>query len=186
MKIKQFSTIVLLVFVAASLAYMIGREQKSKPSDNPNEPASVTQEQSAKPEKPSVSRQDETVSSTTASSDDLKKTRFIVYYFHGDVRCSTCHKLETYAKEALDTYFADEVASKDIIWKVINVDKSENRHFVQDYRLVTKSVVLSEVTGGKENRWKNLDLIWQKVGDKDGYLQYIRDSILEFLQGAKS
>jgi len=86
----------------------------------------------------------------------------------------------------LDVYFADEIASRNIVWKTVNIDKTENSHFIQDYKLVTKSVVLSEVADGKEVGWKNLDQIWQKVGDKDGYLQYIRESILNGLEGKDS
>jgi len=98
----------------------------------------------------------------------------------------TCHKLETYAKEALDAYFADEIASKKIVWKVVNVDRTENSHFIQDYKLVTKSAVLSEVVDGKEVGWKNLNQIWQKVRNKDIYMRYIRESILKVLEGKDS
>ncbi|MHC4076762.1 MAG: nitrophenyl compound nitroreductase subunit ArsF family protein, partial [Planctomycetota bacterium] len=122
----------------------------------------------------------------TQTEDIQQDNQLIVYYFHGDQRCATCHKLETYAKEALDTYFADKIASKKIVWKVVNVDRTENSHFIQDYKLVTKSVVLSEVAHGKEVGWKNLDQIWQKVGNKESYLQYVCDSIWNFLENTDS
>jgi hypothetical protein len=183
MKIKQILTVLLTLFVVGSLAYMISGEQKTEPSYNPDEQTDVTQGQLVAPEEPSVSQQDEPDSTVSAAIDDPKKIQLVVYYFHGDIRCPTCHKLETYAKEALDTYFADEIASKEIAWKVVNVDKSENSHFIQDYKLITKSVVLSKVVEGKEINWKNLDQIWQRVGNKESYLQYICDSIRNFLEG---
>ena len=165
MNIKKIFTVALLLFVAGSIGYMIVNEKKT---------GTVASEEQIEP----VSK--------TESEDVQQDNQLIVYYFHGDQRCPTCHKLETYAKEALDVYFADEVASKNIVWKTVNVDKTENSHFVRDYKLVTKSVVLSEVANGKEVGWKNLDQIWQKVGDKDGYLQYIRESILNGLEGKDS
>jgi len=189
MKLKRILTIVLLVFVVGSLAYMVGRERGTEPDQNEVSvnPIGTSKEKPATPNEPVVVQEnDQSILTNIETEAPKQDSQLIVYYLHGDMRCPTCHKLETYAKEALDTYFADEVASKDIVWKVINVDKPENRHFVQDYRLVTKSVVLSEITDGKENRWKNLDLIWQKVGDKGSYLQYIRDSILKFLQDTES
>jgi len=181
MNIKQILTILLIIFVVGSLAYMIGSEQKTKSSQIPDSPASIPQARPVASGEPAVAQQNEPVFSTNAAANDPHGTQVIVYYFHGDMRCPTCHKLETYAKEALDTYFADELASKALVWKVVNVDKPENRHFIQDYKLVTKSIVLSETTDGKESRWKNLDLIWQKVGDKESYLQYIQASIFKFL-----
>jgi len=182
MKIKRIFTIVLLVFVVGSVAYMIGRKQNTESSQIPDSPASVPRGQPVTSGEPSVAQQNEPDSSTNAAANDPQSIQLIVYYFHGDMRCPTCHKLEKYAKEALDTYFADEIASKKIIWKVINVDRTENSHFIQDYKLVTKSVVLSEVADGKEAGWKNLDQIWQRVSDKDGYLEYIRESVLQSLK----
>ena len=165
MNIKKIFTVALLLFVAGSIGYMIVNEKKT---------GTVASEEQIEP----VSK--------TENEDVQQDNQLIVYYFHGDKRCPTCHKLETYAKEALDVYFADEIASKNIVWKIVNVDKTENSHFIRDYKLVTKSVVLSEVANGKEVGWKNLDQIWQKVGDKDGYLQYIRESILNGLEGKDS
>lgn len=157
MKAKKIVTILLLIFVAGSVAYMVMKEVTAKP-------AKESAEQSA------PAKQD---------------TKLIVYYFHGDVRCATCHKLETYAKEAMDSFFPDALASGKIIWEATNIDRPENRHFIDDYQLVTKSVILSSLNNGKEAKWKNLDQIWQKVGNKESYMQYIREGIESFLEETK-
>ena len=107
-------------------------------------------------------------------------SQLVVYYFHGDMRCSTCRKFESYTKQALDTYFAKELACGQICWQVVNVDRTENSHYVDDYKLITRSVVLSQQTDGKETRWQNLDQIWKKVRDKKDYMLYIKDSINKF------
>ncbi len=173
MKLKQILTIVLLVFVVASLAYMVGKEQKSGlvSGEDANSSASVEESRSS-----STNEQD---------TDAHKDIQLVVYYFHGDMRCPTCHRLESYAKEALETYFAEELSSNDIVWQAVNVDKPENRHFIQDYKLVTKSVVISETLTGKEIRWKNLERVWQLVGNRESYLNYIRESISTFLEEGK-
>jgi len=33
------------------------------------------------------------------------------YYFHGTFRCPTCHKLEKYAKEAIENNFKNDLTS---------------------------------------------------------------------------
>jgi len=156
MKPKQVLSIILIAFVVGSVGFMVVKELITKtPIDSEN----------------------------SADGNTSQKDQLIVYYFHGEVRCPTCHNLETYAKEALDTYFADELNEKKIIFKPVNIDKAENKHFIKDYQLISKSVVLSKIVDSKEIDKKNLDQIWQKVGDKDAYLDYIRSSIEEFNKG---
>ena len=186
MKAKQVLAIVLLVFVVGSLAYMIGKGHKTGSSQNSDDPATNPPARPVASGEPSIVEQNASDSSTNAAATSPQNTQLIVYYFHGDMRCPTCHKLETFAKEALDSHFADEIASRKIVWKVVNVDRSQNSHFVQDYKLVSKAIVLSEVADGKEVTWTNLDQIWQKVGDKDSYVKYIRQSVLEGLEGKGS
>jgi hypothetical protein len=105
----------------------------------------------------------------------------VAYYFHGNKRCSTCRKLEAYSAEAINGGFAAELESGGLEWRVVNTDDKENAHFITDFELVTKSVVLAEYRDGKVVRFKNLKLVWQLVGDEDGFVRYIRDETRDFL-----
>ena len=167
MNIKQIITALLLLFVIGSVAYMFARQA----GDNqPSQPTAIETE----PVKTAIE---------SAQTESIEtQPELIVYYFHGDVRCPTCLKLESYAREALETHFADELAEGLIIWKPTNVDQSENTHFVKDYGLVTKSVILSRIRDGEEVDSKNLELIWDLVKDKTLYTEYIRDQIQQFLE----
>ena len=82
-------------------------------------------------------------------------------------------------------YFPGEINSGRIQWKVLDVQLPENKHFIKDYSLYTKSVVVSHIRAGKELRWKNLDQIWMKVRDKNAYLTYIKQEIDTFLKDHK-
>ena len=106
------------------------------------------------------------------------------YYFHGTFRCPTCHKLEQYAKESIETNFKDALASGKLSFQVVNVENKGNEHYVNDYQLYTKSVVLSLTKDGKEIRSKNLDQIWQLVRNKGQYENYVRDEVAAFLKEA--
>lgn len=161
MKSKQILAIILIIFVSGSLAYMVVKEMTAKQTTDKTA-GNITQDE----EKADVQSGD----------------RIIVYYFHGDARCETCRKLEAYAKETLDTYFADELDAGKIVWQVVNIEQPQNEHYIGDYKLVTKSVVLSKVRQGKEITWENLDKIWQEVGDKQDYIEYVRDSISKFVE----
>lgn len=108
--------------------------------------------------------------------------RFVAYYFHGNVRCATCRKLEAYSEEAITEGFAPQLAAGTLAWRVVNVDEPANKHFVQDFELVTRSLVLVEYRDDEVARFENLRLVWQLVGDKAGFLKYVRDSTGRFLE----
>jgi len=114
-----------------------------------------------------------------------KKTvnvRLTVYYFHGYARCSSCHKIEQYAKEAVERNFSAGVYAGKVAFVPVNIEEKPNQHFVNDYRLVSKSVILQLEKGGKPGRWENLDRIWLNLGDKDKFLTYIKDSVSKMLE----
>lgn len=170
MNIKKILTAILLTFAIGSIVYMIARENANKPTDpgaGDNPPAPVVQTEDPSPSAVQIAG---------------PARQLIVYYFHGNMRCQTCHKLESYAKEAIETCFAEDLASEQIQWRAVNVDIPENEHFVTDYQLVTKSVVLSQIADGKEIKWKNLDRIWNLVSDKSKYIEYICDSVQTSLE----
>jgi hypothetical protein len=112
----------------------------------------------------------------------VPKNYVIAYYFHGTFRCPTCHKLEQYSKEAIEANFKNELTSGKIVFKTVNVDEKANEHFVNDYQLYTKSLVISLVRGGKEEKFKNLTKIWEYVGNKQRFYDYVRDEIAAFLK----
>jgi hypothetical protein len=44
-------------------------------------------------------------------------------------------------------------------------------------------VVIADFREGKEVRWKNLKNVWQLTGNKEGFVQYIRDEVSAYLEG---
>lgn len=116
-------------------------------------------------------------SAVASDSAAVKPHKVIAYYFYGDVRCATCRKIEAYTGEAIDSGFAAELKSGLLEWHAINTDSSQNEHFLEDYQLYTKSVILSDLHQGKETRWKNLDRIWTLTGDKSDFMKYIQEEV---------
>lgn len=103
----------------------------------------------------------------------------VVYYFHGTSRCRTCRTIEEYTRQALNDGFADELEKGGIELRPINVDLKENRHYINDYRLFTRSVVVSSIREGKETGWKRLDRVWDLVKNKSEFIAYIQNEIRE-------
>lgn len=118
------------------------------------------------------------------AADLSSSIQVVAYYFHGDARCPTCHRMEQFSKEAIEDNFKDELVSGKLVFKTVNIDKKENRHFVDDYQLYTKSLVLSLVIEGKEVKSKNLAKIWEYAGNKEKFFEYVKTEVNEFLKGS--
>ena len=125
---------------------------------------------------PGVAADDATAPAAGAVTDGV-----VAFYFHGNVRCATCRTIEAYAHDAIHTGFAGELDDGALSWRVVNVDEPENKHFVQDFQLVTRSVVLAEVRNGTVVRFKNLDKVWQLVRSEADFVAYVQGETREFL-----
>ncbi len=111
---------------------------------------------------------------TEGSESVTKSDQVFAYYLHGNARCVTCKKLEAYSLEALETGFADELADSSVVWRAINYDEDENKHYIDDYKLYTKTLILSREIDGKQVNWKNADKIWNLVRDKEKFVEYVQ------------
>ncbi|MCX5667454.1 MAG: nitrophenyl compound nitroreductase subunit ArsF family protein [Candidatus Omnitrophica bacterium] len=118
------------------------------------------------------------------AGEDAKPAHVVAYYFHGSFRCPTCHKLEQYSGEAIETNFKDAIASGRLEYKVVNVEDKGNEHYGNDYRLYTKSLILSLVKDGKEIKWINLDKIWEYVRNKEMFIDYVKNGVADLLKEA--
>jgi hypothetical protein len=104
-----------------------------------------------------------------------------VYYFHRTMRCPSCEKIESLARMAVEEGFAGELAMGGMQWRIVNIDEPQNKHFEDDYRLQAQSVIVSELRGGKETRWKNLEKVWDLLDDDARFVRYVQDEIRAYI-----
>jgi hypothetical protein len=121
------------------------------------------------------------VSAEQTAASQSGSHRVIAYYFHTNTRCSTCMKIEAYSKEAIEKGFPDELKNGTLEMRIVNYETPENRHFIKDYKLVSKSLVLVNMVNGKQTEWMNLRLVWQLTGHKDAFLNYVRKEVGSYL-----
>ena len=168
MKVKSVIAGFLLLFVAASVVYLAMGDSLARTESSPE-------------------NDDTTVPVMTISStEDVgrleeEQRRIIAYYFHGTARCVTCRTIEQYAHEALETGFPKELQSGTIEWLAVNVEEPQNQHFIDDYQLHTRSLVLVEMEGETQVRWKNLDQIWELVRIRNAFISYVQSETRTFL-----
>lgn len=126
-------------------------------------------------------RAGDAASPATTAAVPSSGSETVVFYFHGNARCTTCKTIEAYADEAVHAAFGEDLDDGTLQWRVVNIDEPANRHFIQDFQLVTRSVVLAEYRDGRVVRSKNLDQVWQLVRDKQRFVDYVQSETKAFL-----
>ena len=192
MDIRKLIKSLLFFFVVVSVGVLLYKEFSPKSEGNATgvtatkvDTVAVSGESVPAPEnqplKEPATKQKEKAPSPL-SEVKSQNSKVIAYYFHGTFRCSTCRTIEQYSHNAIQMYFAKELGDGRLEFRPVNVEEPENKHFIQDYQLVTRSLVLSLVSDGRETKWKNLPDVWKLVRDKDKFFQYVKDEVEKFLK----
>jgi hypothetical protein len=120
--------------------------------------------------------------SPVASQPQTTDTKVIAYYFHVTARCTTCRTIESYSREVIERKFVADIASDRLQYKLVNVQLPENRHFVKDYQLFTKSLVLVRFDKGRQVEYKVLNETWELAGDKSAMQRYVEREVRDYLK----
>jgi len=105
----------------------------------------------------------------------------VVYYFYTNTRCSSCKTIEAYTREAVETKLAAGYKGWKVEFRGVNLDEGGNKHFIQDYWLNSKSVIVQKFAGDKPLKWAKLDKVWQLLDDKFVFMNYVADETKKLL-----
>jgi hypothetical protein len=175
MNAKKSITVLLLLFVVAAMGTIVIKgvaQERQTDSTKKKETGDQTQPDKTTPVQ--TPKDAYTIPKPNSNCD-------VVYYFMTTQRCPSCMKIEAYTKEAVQLHFADALKKGKIVWSMINIDQTENNHFIEDYQLFTKSVVLVKIRDGKQVEWENLDRVWELLNDKTGFQEYVTDEVKKFV-----
>ena len=195
MNFKKLIRSVLFIFVVLSFAVLVYKEFSPKSESTVPAVAATQADKTSAPERafPVSESQPSKGSSTKeegkhpAPLTEVKSqnAKVVAYYFHGTFRCTTCKTIEKYSHDAIYQYFSRELSSGKLEFEAVNVEDPESRHYIQDYQLFSKSLVLVLYKDGKQVKWKLLKEVWTYVGDKDKFFQYVKDETEGFLREAQ-
>jgi hypothetical protein len=116
-------------------------------------------------------------STVAKTANQAHQSKIIAYYFHGTVRCVTCRKIESLSHDVVASDFAEPLKTGQLEWQVVNVDLPDSQHFIRDYQLVTKSLVLVKYEDGKQVGYKNLQKIWTLINDEQAFRVYVKGEL---------
>lgn len=104
----------------------------------------------------------------------IAKAEIVVSYVHNSVRCKTCTNMENWTVKATENLPVQFVS--------INTDNEVNKHYLTNYALYSKSVLLQDTGTGT---YKNLDKIWNYARNKENFIEYVQSEINNFMVETK-
>jgi hypothetical protein len=108
--------------------------------------------------------------------------RVEVVYFHRTQRCAKCIYAEDGTRYALETHFADELASGNVTFQVIDVEDGVNADIVNKYGAYTSSLFINTIKGGS-NHIEQVTDIWLVIGDDEAFVEIVKNKIEKSLSG---
>lgn len=120
---------------------------------------------------------------TPAGEGESPSHQIAAWYYHSTKRCQKCNTIEAYAKEALDTLFAAQMADGTITWQTANMDDVWNQDAVRRYGLLQSSLVLVDLRDGVEQDYMVLNRTWDLTDDKPLFLAYVESEVEMMLDG---
>lgn len=97
--------------------------------------------------------------------------------FHSTNRCMTCKAIEDNTKYTLETYFANELKSGKIVFKIVNVDKKENEQFAEKFEATGTALFLNVIKDGKEKQVDLTNFAFMKGTDQKTFSDELKQTI---------
>lgn len=107
----------------------------------------------------------------------------VVYYFTRKFRCQSCQTLENTILKTVRERYSQPFSSGRLAMCVINVDAPANRHFLEEFEILSTSVYIVEKAGGQVVRSENLDGIWDVLDDAQAITSLIVKGLDNYLDG---
>jgi hypothetical protein len=85
---------------------------------------------------------------TKTTPEVSENIKIEVFYFHYTRRCATCIAVEDETKKILKELYADQLESKSIIFKTINLDESESEEITEGFEISGQTLLI--VAGDKK------------------------------------
>ncbi len=156
-RLRRLATWMLLVFVVFTLGFAVGKE------------VGVRRTLASLPPQDCVA--------PSGGGDEASSNQVAAWYFHSTKRCKKCNTIEAFAKEALETLFAGQVADGTVTWQIANMDDVWNADTVRRYGLVRSSLVLVDMREGVEHDHTVLNHAWELTDDKETFLAFVESEV---------
>jgi len=115
----------------------------------------------------------------------VTETNYVfVCCFHDYSRSPRSLSIERYARDAVGEYFRNDLDSKKIIFKTINVREKGYENYIDKYGLynIKESFVISLIKNDKVVKYKSVTDLGKYSEEKHKFQEYVRNVITEYLK----
>jgi hypothetical protein len=112
-----------------------------------------------------------------SSENQAKQNSIEVIDFHSTNRCMTCKAIEANTKYTLDTYFADELKTGKIVFKIINVDQKENEKIAEKFEAYGTALFLNVINEDKEKQIDLTNFAFMNGNDQKAFSSALKETI---------
>lgn len=117
---------------------------------------------------------------TAPEASDTPAPQVVVYAAHMTFRCPECNQIEWFARELVESEFADALADGRLVFR--SVDYMRDTAFARSYNISSSTIV---VTRADSKEFQRLDDVWTKVRNREEYFDYVRAAIRKHLEQAE-
>jgi len=175
---NKYIKFILIVFICLSVVTLIYKNRNCCGSKENLEINKTEKSVSVLNENKPDIKLDEKKQNILAKNDKKTENKVItVYYFYANPRCYSCQMIEDYTRFSVESNFKSDYNGYKVVFKAIDVGEPSNKHYIQDYWLTSKSVVIQKFIDEKPLKWQNLDKVWQLLGSKDTFVNYVTSEI---------
>jgi len=103
-----------------------------------------------------------------------------VVYFHRAQRCTACTRAQEMTEYTLNTCFAGELESGEVVFMALNLQDANNSAMVQKFGAYTSSLFLNDVSNGIDDIDELTD-IWFVLWDDEEFVDVLKTAIEECL-----
>ena len=114
------------------------------------------------------------------TADAIAKAQVVVTFFREEEPCDTTKRVEQMCRNAVAAGFGSELNSGEVVYRVICAMLPENDHYLDDYEIGEKALIVARQENGKECEFVACHDIWilfeEETSEFDAYVQQqIRD-----------
>ena len=178
MELKNAVAVCLISLFSATLVVLIARSLDSQAASR-LEPqlARIVEELEAIRKHGGLARASNQEAASLPADDAL-----MVYYFHG-VRCANCRAAESNAHAAIESRYASQLESGEIVWEVRDyMNDPVAKEMKVDFNVVGAAIVLVKMKDGEMQTWNRLDQTLTLAKDKPALSAYLQGEIDEMLK----
>lgn len=169
--LKKFTVATLLLIVCFLLSLLSSGCHNNISPD----PAGLTKQS------PDITQQNQAAMAGNPAKSDNNYSTVVVYYFHRTMRCPTCLEIEKKSEQIIMENFAPELAAGTLAWKPFNLDEPGGEELEKQFHLSSSTLLIAKMRNGTYTKYKELEKVWQLIGNDVRFDDYVRTGIKRFL-----